>query len=90
MQKYHTKVEQLRGAGYPELYAKALNLYKEIGKRTKRRSYIRSAYFQKDKIFLEIFWQHLHLKNWRDRKRRIRYFPCAIELIQHSRCDPES
>lgn len=88
--QYKTKTEKLTGKNYPDLYKKALNLYKQIRRKTKRRPYVRSAYFKKDKIFLEIFWQHLHQKNWRDRKRRIRYFPCAIELIRHSRFDPES
>ena len=39
---------------------------------------------------MEIFWQHFHQKNWRGRKRRIKYFPCVIELMRHSRFDPES
>ncbi|MBI2444397.1 MAG: hypothetical protein HYV42_04130 [Candidatus Magasanikbacteria bacterium] len=28
--------------------------------------------------------------NHRDKIRRVRYFPCALELLQHSRFDPES
>lgn len=84
MKLYKTKVGKLTGKDYPDLYKKAFNIYKQIKQRTKRKPYIRSVYFRKDKIFLELFWQHLHQKNWRDRKRRIRYYPCAIELIRHS------
>jgi len=90
MKSYKTKANKLTGKDYPDLYKRAFNLYRQIKQKTKRRSYVRSAYFKKDKIFLEIFWRHLHQKNWRDRKRRIRYFPCAIELARHSRIDPES
>lgn len=90
MKLYKTKTKKITGKNYPDLYKKALNFYKQIKNKTKRRPYIRSAYFKKDKIFLEIFWQHLHQKNWRDRKRRIRYFPCAIELIKNSHIDPIS
>ncbi|TRZ77891.1 hypothetical protein D4R87_01860 [bacterium] len=90
MRQYQTKTKRLTGKDYPDLYKKAFNFYKQIKQKTKRRPYIRSAYFKKDKIFLAIFWQHLNQKNWRDRKRRIRYFSCAIELIRHSRIDPIS
>ena len=90
MKLYKTKVGKLTGKNYPDLYKKAFYIYKQIKQKTKRRPYIRSSYFRKDKIFLELFWQHLHQKNWRDRKRRIRYYPCAIELIRHSRIDSVS
>ena len=52
---------------------------------------MRSAYFDKQKIFLGLFWQHLHEKeNVRDKVRRLKYYPCAIELIQKSRVEPTS
>lgn len=52
---------------------------------------MRSAYFNKEKIFLELFWSHLHAKfNHRDKIRRIKYFPCALELISNTRFDPLS
>mgnify|MGYP001563858754 CR=1 FL=1 len=45
----------------------------------------------KEKVFLQLFWNHLHEKlNFRDKTRRIKLFPCALELIQFSRFDPES
>lgn len=37
-----------------------------------------------------LFWQHLHEKNLRDKARRVAYFPCALELIQKTRCEPTS
>lgn len=49
---------------------------------------MRSAYFDKQKVFLGLFWQHLHEKNLRDKARRVAYFSCAIELIQKTRHDP--
>jgi len=90
MKQYKTKAGKLTGKDYPDLYKKAFSLYRQIKRKTKRKPYIRSFYFRKDKIFLDLFWQHLHQKNWRDRKRRIRYYPCAIELIRHSHIDPVS
>lgn len=38
-----------------------------------------------------LFWQHLHEKmNIRNKTRRVKYFPCAIELIKNNRYEPIS
>ena len=91
MKAYRTKAIKLTGTNFHEVNQKASGLYKQIKKKTKRRPYIRSAYFNKSKIFLKSFWNHLfEKKNWRDRARRLKYFPCAIELIRHSKYEPIS
>lgn len=90
IKQYKTKTRALAGTSYSEIYDKAFGLYKNIRRKTKRRPYVRSAYFKKEKVFLELYWQHLHQKNWRDRTRRVKYFFCALELIKNSRFDPES
>ncbi len=91
MQIYKTKVKKFHGTHFHIVHRQAFGLYTEIKKKTKRRTYIRSAYFEKDKIFLDLFWHHLFEKsNWRDRVRRMRYFGCAVELIQSSRFKPNT
>jgi len=90
MKTYQTKYSKLAGTDYHEVYKKAFGCYKKVRAKTKRRPYVRSAYFKKDKIFLAIFWSHLKQKNWSDRLRRMRYLPCAIELIRHSKFEPTS
>lgn len=91
VKSYQTKAKKLTGSNFREVHQRALVLYKQIKRRTKRRPHIRSAYFKKDKIFIGLFWQHLFDKpNWRDRVRRLKYFPCAIELVQRSKFEPES
>ncbi len=91
MPTYKTKVEKLPGTHWWQVSKKAFGLYREIAKKTKRRPYIRSAYFNKEKIFLGLFWQHLHEKvNIRDKTRRLKYFPCAIDLIKNNRFEPSS
>ena len=91
MQAYKTKTKKLAGSDFQEVHKKAFGVYKQFCRKTKRRPYIRSAYFNKDKVFLELFWTHLFQKqNWRDRKRRTQYFPAAAELLQHSRFEPVS
>lgn len=88
---YQTKSVPLPGTQFAEVKQKAFGLYKTVRKRSKRRTYVRSVYFKKSKIFLDLFWQHLHEKlNHRDKTRRLKYLPCAIELIEHSRVQPSS
>ncbi|MCB9808048.1 hypothetical protein H6770_02210 [Candidatus Peribacteria bacterium] len=91
MKAHCTKAATLPGSDFHEVRKKADALYDTIRKQTKRRTYVRSAYFKKDKIFIDLFWKHLFdKKNWRDRTRRLKYFPAAIEVIRHSRFDPAS
>lgn len=91
MRIYQTKVNKLSGTDYGEVHRQAMKSYKAIKSKTKRRPYVRSAYFNKDKVFLETYWHHLYEKeNFRDKTRRMKYFPCAIELIQKSRFEPLS
>lgn len=64
--------------------------YYTIQKRTPRRqAYIKSKYFGKDKIFIGQFWEHIRQKRPSDRVRRVRLFPCAMELIRHTRYAPD-
>jgi len=91
MQVYKTKIKKFSGTEFREVHRPAFGLYTKIKKKTKRRAYVRSAYFNMDKIFLDLFWYHLFEKsNWRDRVRRMKYFACAIELIQKSRFEPKT
>lgn len=91
MEIFQVKSERLSGTNFKEIYKIAFFHYQKIKKGTKRRPYVRSAYFNKEKIFLEFFWHHLHEKlNYRDKTRRVKYFSCAIELIQNSKLNPES
>lgn len=90
MKAYKTSAQAFPGTKYHDVYQKAFSLYKQIKAPTKRRPYIRSAYFKKDKIFLGIFWEHLKQKNWKDRTRRLKYFRCGIDLIKNSKFVPVS
>ena len=87
---YQVKTKKLEGTHYDRVYRKAFEIYFNIRKRSKRRVYIRSAYFNKNKVSLSLFWQHLADKYHRERVIRLRYFPCALDLILHSKFDPIS
>ena len=91
MQAYRTKARKLPGTHWWQVGKKAFGLYQYIKRKSKRRPYVRSVYFDKEKVFLELFWRHLHEKtNIRDKTRRVKYLPCALELIQHTRFKPTS
>lgn len=87
---YQTKSKKLTGSNYGEVHRKAFGMYLQIKKRSKRRVYLRSTYFHKDKIFLSLFWHHLNDKHHKERLRRLKYFPCGLELIKKSALDPIS
>ena len=89
MSFYVTKIKPFVGSDFKKVHGQALDFYNIIRKRTKRRPYVRSRYFNKDKVFLPLFWNHLFDKpNWRDRVRRLRFFACGIDLIESSTLSP--
>jgi hypothetical protein len=89
MKTFQSKYNKLAGIKWSEAYKKAMTFYDPIKRKTKRRPYVRSAYFNKQKIFLDYYWRHLHEKNnLRDKARRVRFFPAAIDLIKHNMYDP--
>lgn len=90
MKVYQSKVNRLAGTDYQEVNSKAKAIFTKIKKKSKRKPYIRSAYFDKEKIFLDYFWEHLHKKHPADRFRRLKFYACALDLISNCRIDPIS
>lgn len=91
MKAYKVNTAKLSGTDFKEVHKKAFGVYTQIKRKTKRRPYVKSAYFKKDKVFLDLFWKRLFDNfNWRDRIRRLKYFPCAIELIRKTTFDSTS
>lgn len=89
MTPYQTKAKKLPGTSYREVIKHARILFHQIEKRSRRKPYIRSAYFNKEKIFFDYFWVHHNQKTKRDRLQRLKYLACAIELIKHSNNQPD-
>lgn len=86
---YQTKVKKISGSSYLEVKKNADLIFNKIKSKTKRRPYIRSAYFNKQKIFFDYFWTHLFQKSFEERFRRLKYFSCAIDLIKNSKNEPK-
>ena len=89
MSIYKVRVSPLSGTDYHEVMKFARGIFTMLKSRTKRKMYIRSQYFKKQKVFFDYFWEHLFTKRHPDRVRRLKFLPCAIELIQKSTQKPE-
>lgn len=87
-QYWKVKTLEFAGHSYKEMRDQTLLTYTVIQKKTKRKPYVKSKYFNKQKVFLHHFWQHMFEKNPKDRARRLKFFACAIELLQNSTLSP--
>jgi hypothetical protein len=85
---YQAKSKKVAGTNYGEVMRNAFRFFDEIKKKTKRRPYVRSAYFKKEKIFFDYFREHLFQKPSVERMKRLRFLKAAVELVKHSRNKP--
>lgn len=90
MNYYQAKSGVIAGSNYKEVYKYVSKIYSDLRRKSKRQSYIRSAYFNKQKVFLNLFWIHLFDKSNNVRTQRLKLIACGIELIRKSRIHPES
>lgn len=87
---YQCKQELIKGDNYAEIVKKARRIYHILSRQTRRDPFVRSPYFNKEKVFLNSFWNHLNTKRQKDRKRRLVFYGCAIELIVENRTQPDT
>ena len=85
---YQTKAGKLSGTSYKEVKKQAVFVYREIQVSSRRKPYVRSAYFNKQKVFLNLFWDHVFKKRPKERYERLQFFGAAIELIKNCRNCP--
>ncbi|MEK7561768.1 MAG: hypothetical protein AAB541_02805 [Patescibacteria group bacterium] len=87
---FKSKYSTLPGSNHDEVIRRAHREHNAIKRRTKRQPYVRSRYFNKDKIFLNIFWNHLVQKRRGEQTARAKLYLCAIDLLRNTPHDPES
>lgn len=90
MESYKSKSLLIPGSSYDEVYSVAYKSYKVIKSHTKRCAYVRSKYFNNDKIFMSIFWEHLAQKDRKVRTKRLKFYNAAIDLMRNTYCEPET
>lgn len=87
---YKSKYSQLPGTDYRETTKSARKEYAKIQKLTKRQPYVRSKYFSKDKVFVNIFWNHLAQKRKGEQIVRAKLLLAAFDLLRNTTQQPDS
>jgi hypothetical protein len=91
MNKFKSRYGLLAGTSYEEVMHVARREYRVIQKRNpKRQPYIRSKYFSGDKVFINIFWNHLVQKRKGEQMKRAKLLACAIDLLRNTTVAPET
>jgi hypothetical protein len=91
MPVYKSKFSKIRITSHAAIVREARRQYHILQKRTPRRqAYVRSAYFSKDKIFINQYWDHLKQKHPADQVRRLQLYNCALDLIRYSTISPQT
>lgn len=90
MRRYKSKAKQIPGSSYDEVCKYARKEHQKIEKLTKRNAYVRSKYFDKDKIFLANYWTHVMQKNRKKRTKSLKLYNAAIDLLRNTHNPPET
>ena len=57
---YRSKYAKLSGRSYIDVERAARKLHNNLASGTKRTPHIKSAYFDREKIFIDLFWSYLN------------------------------
>ena len=90
MKIYQSKYSQIAGTDYSEVTKNARKEYIKVQKLTKRQPYVRSKYFSKDKVFINIFWNYLAQKRKGEQIVRAKLLSAAFDLMRNNTIEPES
>ncbi len=90
MKIYQSKAPTLPGSSYDEAISLVRKEHKKIESLTKRQPYVRSMYFNKDKIFISCFLTHIMQIGRKRRTTRLTLYNAAIDLLRNSRHEPET
>lgn len=91
MSLFRSKYGLLAGTDYDEVMHVSRREYRAIQRRNPRRQpYVRSKYFNSDKVFITIFWQHLAQKRKGEQMKRAKLLSCAIDLLRNTSVPPDT
>jgi hypothetical protein len=90
MNYFKIKTLPFTGSSRQELFKKARRHYKNIITNPRRKPAVRCKVLGGEKVFLDMFWQYIGVKNSGDRGRRVAFFGCGIELIKNTNYKPET
>ena len=84
---FKSKHSKLYSTVYSRVFCSARLYYESLIQNPRRKPYVKSKFFDK-KVFLDEFWTQILRRNLADRRRRLSFYICAIDLIQNTRCEP--
>jgi len=84
---FQSKVSCISGSNDKEVFYEARQIFRKYDNK-RRLPYVRSKYFDSQKIFLNMFYKHLDQKPEAEHRRRIIFVPCALDLLKNSRVEP--
>jgi len=84
---YQSKYDRLRGSNDKEAFYEARRIFRKYDNK-RRQPYVRSKYFNGQKVFLNMFYIHLGQKSPSEQRKRISFVACAIDLLQNTRVPP--
>lgn len=87
MKAYRSKYDVLAGTDYSEVTKNARKEYMKVQHLTKRQPYVRSSYFGKDEVFINIFWNHLAQKRKGEQIVRAKLLLAAFDLLRNTTYD---
>lgn len=90
IKNWKVKALQFSSRTYEDARKEALSHFSKLKAKSKRKLYVKSDYFGKQKIFFDYFWDLVFQKPIGSRKQRLKLLPCAVELVQKSSFLPES
>jgi len=85
---FQSSESKLYSTVYIRVYNQAQDYYESLIQNPKRKPYVKSKYFD-SKVFIDEFWVQLLSRNLGDRRRRLVFYKCAIDLIKNSRFEPQ-
>jgi hypothetical protein len=85
---FQSKYNEMAGTSYCELINKAHAIVNALNPNHRRKENVHCGYYSGEKIFFEYFWQHQSNKPPADKMRRIRFFQCAVDLLQNTTYAP--
>jgi hypothetical protein len=78
-----------RGNRYEDIEKQAQKFFSGLKAKTKRKIHIRSKFFKGEKVFFDYFWQHLYQKPVSQRRKRLKFLLCGMEVLINSTYQPE-
>lgn len=85
---YLTKAQKIFGTSFKDVEHRARFEFNKIKSQSRRTPYVKSKYFNNEKIFITLFWSHLFEKHEKERTKRLKFFICALDTVKNSKIVP--